>query len=272
MATRANVQAMTAGAALLLMAGAVTWWLLDEQVVVPLGIPTYSGDPVEVKTAVVPAIGDFESEFNVNAFNPFIPKQQRDIEAVEIKNKKNGKKPVDPISPKLPKIEEVPIPKLNFPALAPRRKNAPECIGIISSEHGDMLIAHMPGAVETTPIEVGKSLSETGDSTRQWTLIALEQGNVARFRDPAGVEQLFAIGATTPGVGSKEPVKSPSVPAPGPKPPGAKPQGGPRPQRPGHDAQGLPQGGTTDHPQGWSPRPPEPPTPSGAPPGIPRGK
>ncbi|MBA3707844.1 MAG: hypothetical protein H0W83_03365, partial [Planctomycetes bacterium] len=146
---------------------AATWWLLSDEPVWPYEKPTYAGKPVQRLVAAMPPIGDFDREFNVNDLNPFLPEAERQQERAARQIKKTAK----PIKTSTPpsQVSDVVIPTLRLPAAAPRRKNAPECFGVIGSSNGMTILARMPGSQETHKLEQGQAIAETGNPARTWT-------------------------------------------------------------------------------------------------------
>jgi hypothetical protein len=257
-----NLQSMTAAIAAIVLIAAAAWWLFSDESVWPGEVPTCSGKPVQRLIAVLPPIGDFDHEFNVNDDNPFLPLKVRQRDAALRKIKRLQPQSQTPSKPV--EVTEVVIPKLVLPTAAPRRKNAPECFGVIGSDRGTMVLARMPGSQEARQLEIGDSIVETEDKQRAWTFIGLDSPNMARFKDPAGEEQIFRVGpsltAKAAGSSAPAPTKPLVKPAPSsgnalPAPNAQRPPGGRR----GQPVPGQPQQPSRDgmRPPNWSPRPTE---------------
>jgi hypothetical protein len=259
MKVRIPVEPIVAAVALAVALFAVVWWLASAEEVAAPSRPTYRGDAVKVLTAALPAIGDFDRDYNVNDENPFVPYDKRVLESKQIKINRTAK-PTPTSKP--PQVEEVHVPELKFPAAASRRADAPDCIGVVASGAGEVLLVRMPGSDETISVAAGEPVPKDAPADRQWTLVALEPGGVARFRDPSGAEQLFMIGALPTITSHDAPVvqsSSPQPPQPPPQTPKPhpQPQPVPPPQRPHGNQKPPGQGGQPgEHPRGWTPRPP----------------
>ncbi|MBA2482184.1 MAG: hypothetical protein H0V44_16100 [Planctomycetes bacterium] len=257
-----NLPMLAAFVGAIALVAAATWWLLSDEAVWPGEVPTTSGKPVQRLLAVLPVIGDFDREFNVNDDNPFLPMKVRQRESALRKIKRlqpNSKEPTRPVV-----VTEVAIPTLQLPAAAARRKNAPECFGVIGSNRGMMVLARMPGSKDTRQLEVGQSIAETENANRIWIFIGMDSPNMARFRDPSGEEQIFRVGSAltaknaeaTAGIPAKSPVA--------PKQPTLNHQALPpsAPQQASPNAPRLPPNGANLPPGGWR-------TPPGGTPGTP---
>src|SRR5208283_5049236 len=97
-------------------------------------------------SAAIPAIGGFD-DFYVNHFNPFIPWQERNVEAIAYRVKPKPPTTVPKPPPPPPPVTVVtPPPRhLVLPKLKPAPPNAPVCVGLISQENEQpTLMVRMP--------------------------------------------------------------------------------------------------------------------------------
>ncbi len=251
--------------ALLLLLASAAWLLLSNPPVADPGVPTYSGGPLRRLEASAPRVGNFDV-FYVNHENPFIPYNLRVAERGTF-----TPRPVRPVQPPTPSVTKPnsiqptrppvvvlePVRKpLALPKLGQTGPNAPVCIGLVAVNGHECLTVRMPGDSAGQTIDVGTKVGG-------WTLLGIEGGNLARFRDPEGADQVYPIGdgdlalAQTP-TGSAvptTPATMPKLPAgvlpklPGvlPKPPGAQP-GTPVAPQPG-DGRRRPKPGGMNGPQ-----------------------
>lgn len=248
--------------AVVLVGAAGLWWALTDEPVAPKPAPTIAAAPVETITATLPAVGEFEREFHSNDYNPFVPLVQRVVDA-RIAND-GRRRPHRPTQPP-PVVESVPVPELRLPPARSRLAGAPECIGLVSSTHGDTVLVRVAGVAGTIPLSVGGQVPADAPADQRWTLVGLEPGGVARFRDPSGMEQLFPIGTSPdkptarreptapaqPGNGQPANGQSATPPAPGPaQTPRRQPRRAP--------ALGMDPPPADGRPSGWTPPPPDP--------------
>jgi hypothetical protein len=244
-----DLQPLAAGASALLLIASLGWWALSAPELVDPGHPTWKGAEIEQLEAAVPEIEPFTA-FYVNDDNPFVPYNLRLAERNSIERARLGPRTAQP-PPKPPNVRpplreavvvvEPPKPKLVLPKLVPAGNDAPTCFGLVTVDGQEALLVRMPGASE--PIRL-----TAGGAAGGWTLVSIDNGNLATFTDPAGIEQRFAIGegnltvAQDAGAGAGAAVpgqgKNPLKPGMGPKPPGT-PADGARPgsQRGGIDGQ-----------------------------------
>ena len=251
--------------ALLLLLASVAWLLISNPQVADPGVPTFSGGPLRRLEAAAPHVGNFEL-FYVNHENPFIPYGLRVKERIVY-----DPRPVRPIPPTVvatnkpnpfpptrqPVIVNEPVRKpLALPKLGQTGPNAPVCIGLVAVNGHESLIVRMPGD------SVGQSIN-VGDKIGGWTLLGIDGGNLARFKDPEGAQQVYPIGdgdlalaqsaaaTAVPTVPSAMPKLPPGVlpklPTAQPKIPGAQPalpvapQPGDSRRRPKPGGMGAPQ-------------------------------
>jgi hypothetical protein len=177
---------LSAAGSVLVLASACAWLVLSEFPVADPGHPTTSAGPLQVLEAAMPAIGDF-SDFNVNANNPFIPKDLRIIERDETlrpppkKNTGSGPGPgpqPEPVKPQLP-------------TLAAPGQTGPAVTGVLLSQQLG------PQAMITFPGGKGATVMKPGESVNGWTLIAVVGGNIVRLKDDAsGTTHEFAVPET----------------------------------------------------------------------------
>lgn len=274
---------IAAAIAVLLLLASAAWLLLSSPQVADPGVPTYSGGELRRLEASTPHIGNFEL-FYVNHENPFIPFNLRAEESIAL-----GPRPVRPVRPTPPVVATKPNPilpprqpvvvqepvrkPLALPKLPQTGANAPVCIGLVSVNGHEGLIVRMPGDSVGQTIDVGAKVAG-------WTLLGIDGGNLARFRDPDGAVQVYPIGDGDLAVAqSVAAPAAPTAPAamprlpPGvlPKLPGAKPPGAQPIQQ---DPLAVPQPGDgrrRPKPGGMNATPPPPPPPE-LPPLIPMPK
>lgn len=216
------------------------------------GMPTWKGADIVSMKADVPKIGNFEV-FYINDENPFVPLAARREEATRRENLRNPPKYTPPPPPQPPiKIQpprqpvvvvETEKPKLVLPKLTPTPANAPLVYGLVAVDGAEALIVRMPSgkdSIRMTP----------GDKSEGWTLVSIDNGNLATFTDPNGEEQRFSIGkgdlvaaqdgaggtatgktATGKGMVPKPAPNDPTLKPPGPKVDGAIPRPPPREER-----------------------------------------
>jgi hypothetical protein len=162
--------------------------------------------------ASVPDIGPFD-RFHTIIDNPFIPWREREIERNQITKPKNPTPQVfTPPTP--PVIVNVPEkPKLVLPRLAPAKANAPVCVGMVGQGDQRLLMVRLPDDAAAAPLAIGQCAGG-------WTLLAIENDNQARFRDPDGMEQVFPIGsgdlAVVPSAPTTAATTAPAKPASAP--------------------------------------------------------
>ncbi len=263
-----ELQPLAAGAAAILLIASVVWWGVSAPELIDPGQPTWKGADIVRLQAAVPEIADF-GEFYTNNYNPFVPLPARRDEDERFKPTRR----VDPTPPRpektmlplKPPVEIVdrPRPELVFPKLTPAPSNAPVAYGLVMVDGEETVIVRMPDAAQSITMKAGTKVGG-------WTLVSIDNGNLATFLDPQGVEQRFAIGlgdlASAPG--------APEAVAPE-KGPGKKgaPGGGPIPKPPGASGpNGRP--GSAGGMDGPIPKPPsreerrrkEPPTDGAKPP------
>jgi hypothetical protein len=186
-------QPIAAGFAALLLLASVAWWLVSVPEVIDPGFPTWKGADIVSLKADVPVIADFPV-FYTNDENPFVPLAARREETSRHDSIRNPPKYTPPPPPpKIPPIRppvvviETEKPKLVLPKLSPAPANAPLVYGLVAVDGTEGLIVRMPGAKDSIRMA-------TGDKANGWTLVSIDNGNLATFTDPQGVEQRFAIG------------------------------------------------------------------------------
>lgn len=245
-----ELQPLAAGLAALLLLASVAWWLLSVPEAIDPGMPTWKGADIVSLKADVPQVGDFK-DFYQNDQNPFVPYSARKDEEEKFDKIHNPGRytpqqpPVPPMKIQPPRppvvVVETEKPKLVLPKLSPTPANAPLVYGLISVDGAEALIVRMPGAkdsIRMTP----------GDKDKGWTLVSIDNGNLATFTDPEGHEQRFAIGqgdlaviqtddaSTGKGTAGKNlvpkaPPSGPTAQPIGPKVDGAIPRPPPREER-----------------------------------------
>ncbi len=252
MSLRIAPERPVAFAALALLGLAAGYWLLSGVAAIDPGLPSYKAGAVVRLEAAVPEIAAFD-KFHVNELNPFVPLQERmDEEGASPHGHRTPRgiavTPQPPPVTRIPVKDPVKVSEPPRPAWAPPRvtaapANAPECVGLLAPDGKEVLMVRGAGDTAVSTISVGESVGG-------WKLVAIENGNQARFADPAGVEQVFPIGTgdlssgglavnTPPPITSNVPKaapapKAPTAPQQG-KPPGPPgiPPGGPQHKRPG---------------------------------------
>lgn len=223
-ATR-NLQALSAFAALLLLAATCAYVFLFSGIT-PLdpGRPTFSGPPIKRLEASVPSVSVF-THFYINDENPFIPYHLRKAE--KIANQPRTKQSAPPPSQVKPPINPVvvvepPKRELKLPRLTPTNPIVPQCIGLVGAGESPKVLVRLPDDESATAMEIGTVIGG-------WRLIAVENGNQAHFRDPAGDDYVFPIGQGDLAPpqqlvqgDSHQATPAPAPPQPGP--PGSVPQ------------------------------------------------
>jgi len=230
-----NAYPLAALAAIAILIAAVAWWALDGLEPVRLPPPKYRGESVAMVEVHAPTLGDLNSEFNINAENPFIPVVLRDRERTEVNKPKvqQGKIAIKRSEPPKP-----PEP-LVLPKVSARAAQAPEAIGLLREAGSERVNVIVPGSSSAAWMSVG-------DSNGDWTLKTIQDGNVAVFVDGTGRSHPVVI---SPG-DLQAPTKAATAahalapPEAGPWPPGAGqlPPGATRP--PGSGMTGMDPGQT----------------------------
>lgn len=177
--------------AFLLCAAAVSWLVLSEHPVTEPGDPRTRADAVRRMEASVPSISPFE-QFNVNNLNPFVPFSVRQTEADNINQKPK------PTAAK-PAVEVIaPVPK-PLPRLGQGAGDAPQAVGVIGRADGSQQLVLRDGAADR--------LVAVGGEVGAWTLVGIENGTVALWRDPRGRVTRHMIGE---GDGTAAPATAPA--------------------------------------------------------------
>ncbi len=189
------VSALVAGSILL---GAVAWWAFSSPALIDPGRPKWKGAEIDKLVASVPEIDKF-GKFYVNDDNPFVPYNLRLVERGVYDARSRGPRgPRPPITtppvvarvkPPRPPVDvvEQPRPKLVLPKLSPAPADAPIVFGFVGSGSDQALLVRMPkgdNSIRMVP----------GDKAQDWTLVAVDNGNIATFLDPRGLEHRFSIG------------------------------------------------------------------------------
>jgi hypothetical protein len=249
-----DLQPIAAAFAALLLLASVAWWLLSVPEMIDPGMPTWKGADIVSLKADVPKIADFPV-FYVNDENPFVPFQLRRDEVTKHDSLRNpGKYAPPPAPPPQPPMKiqpprppvvvvETEKPKLVLPKLSPTPANAPLVYGLVAIDGAEALIVRMPNGKDSIRMI-------PGDKAEGWTLVSIDNGNLATFTDPNGEEQRFSIGkgdlvaaqdgaggtttgktATGKGMVPKPAPNDPALKPPGPKVDGAIPRPPPREER-----------------------------------------
>jgi hypothetical protein len=236
-----DLQPVAAGVAALFLVASISWWLLSAPAVIDPGQPSWKGADIVRLTASVPQIDRFE-RFYVNDDNPFVPLQARLAENGGRQRLREGPgvrpptptltRPVQILPPRAPVVVVEPEkPKLILPKLSPAPANAPIVFGLVAVDGQEALTIRMPGAKDSIRLVPGEKVDG-------WTLVSIDNGNLANFTDPQGIEHQFVIGqgdlavaqnedgsaaapSTAPGKGSAGHGMIPKPPTPG----GARPPG-----------------------------------------------
>jgi len=189
-----NLQPLAAGVAALLLIASMGWWLLSTPELIDPGQPTWKGADIVRMKAAMPEIARFD-HFYVNHDNPFVPHNLRGPEGISLDPNKPRRSQTPP-PPPLVKVQppRAPVvvveqekPKLVLPKLIRPPANAPIVYGLLVSDGDEVVIVRMPDAKEAVNLK-------PGDKIVGWTLVSIDNGNLATFLDPQGVEQRFSIG------------------------------------------------------------------------------
>ena len=224
---------MTAAlAAMVVLAGAVAYYLLSDEVAVHPGNPRYAANTVSTLNATIAPVGDFDKQFNTVLDNPFLPYKAR----LDDKRLHLPHPPVPPpsaqtgitvIQPAAPDI-----PKLVLPPAAARGPEAPECHGLMTVGDNQMLMVRMPGSDDLQQITIGDEVPEPNSPDQKWKLLGFVAGALARWQAPDGTEQIFPVAnGLNDTVGTLIPDTPPPAPTPATaaaparfkNPPGGKP-------------------------------------------------
>lgn len=188
-----DLQPIAAGAAALLLVASMSWWLLSAPALIDPGQPSWKGADIVRITASVPQIDHFD-RFYVNDDNPFVPLSARLAE-----NTRRGRREgVDGIKPPPRPVQVLPTrapvivvepekPKLVLPKIAPAPANAPIVYALVATDGQEALTVRMPGAKDSIRLAPGEKVDG-------WTLVSINNGNLAIFTDPQGLEHQFIIG------------------------------------------------------------------------------
>jgi hypothetical protein len=212
-----NISHLVFLTAFLLCAAAVSWLVLSEHPVTDPGAPRTRADAVRRMEASVPSISPFE-QFNVNNDNPFIPYSARQAERDAINQKPK------PTAAK-PPVEVIPPVARPLPRLGQGAGDAPQALGVITRADGSQQLVLRAGAVDR--------LVAVGGEVGAWTLVGIENGTVALWRDGRGRVTRHMIGdgdgiaapATAP---ASRPAKPAAKAESKPAKPESKPSGQPR--------------------------------------------
>jgi hypothetical protein len=199
-----DLQPIAAGTAALLLVASISWWLLSAPAVIDPGQPSWKGADIVRITASVPQIDHFES-FYVNDDNPFIPLQARLAENETRRRLREGPsvakappRPVQTLPPRPPvEVREPEKPKLVLPKLSLTPANEPIVFGLVAADGQETLTVRMPGAKDSIRLVPGEKVDG-------WTLVSINNGNLAIFTDPQGLEQRFMIGQSDLAVAQNE--------------------------------------------------------------------
>jgi hypothetical protein len=187
-----NVQSMVALASGSVLLASVAWWAFSEPEIIDPGRPKWKGEAINNLVASVPNIDEFKA-FYVNDDNPFVPYQLRVVERDRYKPSRPQVLPKPPTVPKTkpprPPVDIVEQPRrpLVLPKLSPAPADAPVVFGFVGIGDQQALLVRMPGSDTSIRLVPGEKVQE-------WTLVAVDNNNLARFLDPRGVEQCYAIG------------------------------------------------------------------------------
>lgn len=219
---------IAAALAVILLVASAVWLLLSNPQVADPGVPRFSGGPLRRLEAAAPHVGNFEL-FYVNHENPFIPFNLRALEKIVYEPRpmrpvrpvpsvvSSNPNPIPPTRPPAVVMEPVRKP-LALPKLGQTGPNAPVCIGLVAVNGRESLTVRMPGDSVGQTIDVGAKLGG-------WTLLGIEGGNLARFRDPEGAVQVYPIGEGDLAVALPTTTAASAVPTNLPKlPPGVLPK------------------------------------------------
>lgn len=187
-----DLQPLAAGTAALLLIASMGWWLFSTPELVDPGQPTWKGADIIQLQAAIPEIARFD-HFYVNHDNPFVPHAQRVAErgSYDPRTRPVAQVPPRPVQIPPPKAPVVVVeqekPKLVLPRLTPAPSNAPITYGLLVSDGEEVVIVRMPDGKDAVNLKPGEKIAG-------WTLVSIDNGNLATFIDPQGVEHRFAIG------------------------------------------------------------------------------
>lgn len=183
MTRRGAWEPLLAVLSLLILGGAVTWYVLAELLPPKAPIPGYTGQPFHALAANMPKIANFEA-FYTNADNPFVPWQERAKQAAkELQPKTVVLRPRQPA-----KIDPIPTPVVKYPPKAAGGGDAPLVYGFqVRKDQPSAAIVQIPG--ESKPRTM-----LPGDKVGRWTFVSIEAGNIANFTDQTGRTYAVVIG------------------------------------------------------------------------------
>ena len=236
-----NAQPMVALAAGGVLLASVAWWAFSSPEIVDPGRPSWKGADISNLVASVPKIDVFTS-FYVNDDNPFVPYNLRLAERGMLNPSRKPVKPeptipvtIAKIKPPRPPVDvvEQPRAKLVLPKLSPAPADAPVVFGFVGAGNDQALLVRMPDA------EVSIRMAP-GEKAAEWTLVAIDNNNLATFLDPRGVEHRYTIGegdlavmpTDAPAEGTEAPGKKPAKATDKKMEPGGPENGMPRIPRP----------------------------------------
>lgn len=164
--------------------GASALWLRLETPAIRPPADGRSGDPSPALAALAaPDLGPFE-RYDVNGDNPFVPWDDRVREG--------AKPPPPPPGPPPPRPpSDVPLPPrppLHLPGTGTGGGDAPRALGFVrAGADASGLLVRLPG-------ESASRLLQPGGRAGRWTLVAIEDGNIAVFADAEGRRYRQLIG------------------------------------------------------------------------------
>lgn len=172
--------------AVIVLGGVAAWWWLTVLEPPRAPVPGYRGAPFVPISAAMPQIRDFK-DFNVNNDNPFVPWREREVEKRRLQQPTTvSVKPVRP--PPIIKVTQPPV--LNLPKVQQGGGDAPKVGGFTRKSDGVVaVLVSLPG-------ETRSRLMNPGEKAGRWTFVAVEDGNVALFRDETGREYRLVIGGS----------------------------------------------------------------------------
>ncbi|MBA3686876.1 MAG: hypothetical protein H0W72_16780 [Planctomycetes bacterium] len=144
--------------------------------------PGHLGPPVIGMVAAIPAIGDLNGEFDINAWDPFVPSRDRlpgDVPPDQAADADRDRRAGDVGDGRGPS----PAPR-SLPVIAPAA--VPRCVGLVRHSSGrSALIVRMGASGEERQLVVGETIGG-------WRLLAVGSDG-ALFSDPHGEQQELAI-------------------------------------------------------------------------------
>jgi hypothetical protein len=159
-----------------------------------LGMPRCASRIAAAGAPSLPPVGDFAAIYNTTSDNPFlynakpiqVPGIGQGQDTAQKKPGIGGKGSGDAGMKPLP-------PTLVLPAAHAHHADAPVCHGLLAVGSVTCALVTVPGDARLRQMAVGDTISDAGNPGHAWTLIGLEAGNLARWRDPEGNVAIYPI-------------------------------------------------------------------------------